>query len=132
MYQRAPPEVNGFGVITLTPGLIRSSQVRMCLGLPFLRTNTTTDLVTMPPYLFWLQFGATSPVLTRSLTLSARAKSTMSAGRPAWIAFTCASAEPYDWSTETPLPAAVAWKAGISLAKAGPRVDSATSETGAT
>src|SRR5262249_2694753 len=31
-FQRAPPEVNGFGVITEMPGLSRSFQVLMCLG----------------------------------------------------------------------------------------------------
>ena len=42
MFQRALPEVDGFGVITSTPGLIRSSQPVMCLGLPLRTTNTTT------------------------------------------------------------------------------------------
>ncbi len=50
MFQRAPPEVNGLGVITWMPGLTRSSQVVMCLGLPLRTTNTTIVLATMPLY----------------------------------------------------------------------------------
>ena len=43
MFHRAPPEVNGLGVITSTPGLVRSSQVRMFLGLPGRTAKTTTE-----------------------------------------------------------------------------------------
>ncbi len=39
-FQRAPAEVFGFGVITATPGLTRSSQSLMPFGLP-LRTSST-------------------------------------------------------------------------------------------
>ena len=46
--QRAPPELNGFGKTTSTPGLTRSSHVRMCFGFPFRSTKTTTDFETMP------------------------------------------------------------------------------------
>ena len=56
-FQRAPPEVNGLGVITSTPGLIRSSQVLMFFGLPLRTTSTTTESVTMPLYWSWFQFG---------------------------------------------------------------------------
>ena len=38
MFQRALPDVDGFGVITSTPDLIKWSQPVMCLGLP-LRTT---------------------------------------------------------------------------------------------
>ena len=64
MFQRAPPEVNGLGVTTWTPGLIRSAQVLMCLGLPLRTMNTTTELVTMP-WSVLSQPAATSPALTR-------------------------------------------------------------------
>ena len=50
VFQRAPPEVNGFGVTTWTPGLSRSSQVLMFLGLPLRTASTTTELVTKPSY----------------------------------------------------------------------------------
>src|SRR5436305_861852 len=48
MFQRAPPEVNGLGSSTCTPGLVRSSQVLIPFGLPLRTTNTTTELVTNP------------------------------------------------------------------------------------
>ena len=54
MFQRAAPEENGFGVMTSTPGLVRSSQVLMFFGLPLRVTRTTTELVTMP--LYWSVF----------------------------------------------------------------------------
>ena len=43
-FQRAPPDVFGFGVITATSGLIRSDQSRIAFGLP-LRTRKTIVLV---------------------------------------------------------------------------------------
>ena len=48
MFHLAPPEVNGLGVMTSTPGLSRSSQVLMPLGLPLRTAKTTTELVTKP------------------------------------------------------------------------------------
>ena len=48
MFHWAPPEVNGFGVITSTPSLSRSSQVSMPSGLPGRTAKTTTELVTIP------------------------------------------------------------------------------------
>ena len=57
MFQRAPPEVNGFGVITWTPGLIRSSQVLMFFGLPLRVAMTTTESVIMPLYWSAFQLG---------------------------------------------------------------------------
>ena len=41
MFQRAPPDVNGFGVTTWTPDSSRSLHVRMCLGFPLRTTKTT-------------------------------------------------------------------------------------------
>ena len=52
MFQRAPPEVNGLGVMTWTPGLVRSVQVLMFFGLPLRVPMTTTESVTMPLYWF--------------------------------------------------------------------------------
>ncbi len=43
-FQRAPPEVFGFGVITATPGFSRSGQSWIAFGLP-LRTSNTIVLV---------------------------------------------------------------------------------------
>ena len=48
MFHCAPPEVNGFGVMTSTPSLTRSSQVWMSFGLPLRTAKTTTESVTMP------------------------------------------------------------------------------------
>ena len=55
MFQRAPPEVAGFGSITSTSGLARSSKLVMCFGLPGRTIRVTTELVTMPLYWFWFQ-----------------------------------------------------------------------------
>ncbi len=59
MSQRAPPELNGFGNTTCTPGLTRSSHVLMCFGLPLRSTKTTTDLETIPCCGFALQLLST-------------------------------------------------------------------------
>src|SRR6478736_4576541 len=48
MFHFAEPEDAGLGVMILTPGLTRSSQVWMCFGLPLRTTITTTDWVRMP------------------------------------------------------------------------------------
>src|SRR6266542_2262344 len=48
MFQRAPPDVNGFGVITSMPGCNRSDQSWIARGLPMRTTSATTELVTMP------------------------------------------------------------------------------------
>ena len=48
MFQRAPPDENGLGVITSTPGLIRSSQPLIFFGLPSRSANTTTVSAAMP------------------------------------------------------------------------------------
>ena len=50
MFQRAAPEENGLGVMTSTPGLVRSSKVLMFFGLPLRTTRATTESVTMPLY----------------------------------------------------------------------------------
>src|SRR5215207_1631603 len=81
MFHLAPPEVNGLGSMTSTPGLTRSSQVRMFLGLPLRTTNTTTDLVIMP--LCWSAFQslATRPASTSLVMSGSREKVTTSATR---------------------------------------------------
>src|SRR5690348_6149314 len=104
-FQRAPPEVNGFGVTTDTPGLTRSSQVRMCFGLPGRTTKTTTDFVTKPLYLLFAQFLATILLSTSSCISGASDRSRMSACRPLMTASAWVPEAPYDWENETPLPA---------------------------
>src|SRR3954468_23801739 len=115
-FQRAPPEVNGLGVITETPGLTRSAHVLMCLGLPLRTTKTTTESVTMPRYAFLFQLGATRPALTRESTSGASERLTTSAGRPAATARACEPDAPKDCENETPWPADVAWNAGTRAA----------------
>ena len=48
MFHFAEPELNGFGVTTCTPGLIRSAQPLMCFGLPSRTAKTTTVLAAIP------------------------------------------------------------------------------------
>ena len=60
MFHLAEPEEPGFGVTILTPGLTRSSQLLMFLGLPLRTTIATTDCVTMPLLAPLFQSSATS------------------------------------------------------------------------
>src|SRR5437870_10601715 len=46
----AEPELNGFGVTTWTPGLVRSVQEWMCFGFPLRTTNDTTESAAIAPY----------------------------------------------------------------------------------
>ena len=48
MFHFAEPELNGFGVTTWTPGLIRSFQPLICFGLPSRSAKTTTVSATIP------------------------------------------------------------------------------------
>ena len=48
MFHFAEPELNGFGVTTCTPGLIRSAQPLMCFGLPSRTAKTTTVSAAIP------------------------------------------------------------------------------------
>ncbi len=48
MFHFAEPELNGFGVTTCTPGLIRSAQPLMCFGLPWRTAKTTTVSAAIP------------------------------------------------------------------------------------
>src|SRR3569833_323652 len=106
--QRAPPELNGFGKTTWTPGLTRSSQVLMCFGLPLRRPPTTTDFETMPWYLLLAHVLSTSFELTSRLTSVVIEKLTTSVGRPAATAFDCTSDAANESENLIPLPAAVA------------------------
>ncbi len=83
MFQRALPEVKGFGVSTCTPGLTRSLQPVMCLGLPLRTMITATELVTKPCVAFWFQLEDTSPAFTSRVTSGSSEKLTTSAFNPA-------------------------------------------------
>src|SRR4051794_1957662 len=108
MSQRAPPELNGFGKTTPTPGFTRSSHVRMCFGFPLRSTKTTTDFETMPLYWPLSQVLATRPAETRRSTSVEMEKLTTSVGRPAATALLCDSDAANDEVNLTPLPPGVA------------------------
>src|SRR5262245_29962934 len=129
MFHRAPPDVNGFGVTTSTPGFRRSFHDLMFFGFPSRRTNTTTESVTMPLWGFFVQPLNTSPALTRSSTSGASDSATRSAFRPAFTARACSPDEPYACEKDTSLPAAVFWNIGISCAYASRGVEYATSRS---
>src|SRR5580658_9469780 len=83
MFQRALPELNGFGVSTWMPGLTRSLQFWMFFGLPLRTTKTTTESVTKPFVGPLSQLDATRPALTSVSMSGVREKLTTSAGCPA-------------------------------------------------
>src|ERR1700675_3450714 len=105
MSQRAPPELNGFGKTTSTPGFTRSSHVRMCFGLPLRSTKTTTDFETIPLYFPVSHVLSTSPAETSRSTSVEIEKLTTSVGRPAATALLCTSDAANDDVNFTPLPA---------------------------
>ena len=76
VFQRAEPEEAGFGVMILMPGLIRSSQPLMLLGLPLRTAMTTTESATMPLVGPAFQLGSTRPALTSRVTSGSREKLT--------------------------------------------------------
>src|SRR5215217_3750512 len=90
----APPEVNGLGVTTSTPCLVRSSQVLMFLGLPLRTAKTTTEVETKPSYFDLFQFSSTRPLSTSFLTSGASEKATTSAGNPPCTARLCSPDPP--------------------------------------
>ena len=114
MFQRALPEVDGFGVITSTPGLIRSSQPVMFFGLPLRTTNTTTESLEKPFSGFASQSADTIPSLTRRVMSGVVENATTSAGWPVSTARLCDPEAPNDWPNETPLPALVCANAVVS------------------
>src|SRR6516164_8894557 len=114
MFQRALPDVDGFGVITSTPGLIRSSQPAMRLGLPLRTTSTTTESLENPLYGLASQLFATTPSLTSRVMSGVVENATTSAGWPESTARLCDPEAPNDWPNVTPLPAEVCAKAAVS------------------
>ena len=90
----AEPELNGLGVTTSTPGLSRSSQSLMPLGLPLRTTMVTTEPNGIPLCSLAFQSLSTSPASTRRVTSGSTEKLTKSAAAPA--------ATLRDWSPEAP------------------------------
>src|SRR6516162_10554570 len=114
MFHRALPEVDGFGVITSTPDLIRSSQPVMFLGLPLRTTSTTTESLENPFSGLTSQFLATIPSLTRRVMSGVVENATTSAGCPESTARLCEPDAPNDWPNVTPLPAELCANAAVS------------------
>jgi hypothetical protein len=113
MFHWAPPEVNGFGVITSTPSFSRSSQVWMFSGFPGRTAKTTTESVTMPLYSFWFQSSSTRPASINRVMSGSSENATTSAARPASTARLCSPDDAYDWSKSKPSPSGVSWKPGM-------------------
>ena len=100
-FQRAPPEVFGFGVITATPGRARSSQSRIPFGFPLRTRKTTVEVYGQ------LRCGSRScqpfgrrPVAAIASMSQASARVTTSASRPSITARACLPEPPWDcWSS---------------------------------
>src|SRR3569833_2996447 len=114
MFQRAPPEVDGMGVITWMPGLMRSGQSLRFFGLPLRVVMVTTESVMNPCWGLLFQSEATSPAFTSRVTSGSREKSTTSALSPAATARLWSPEAPYDWVKVMFLPAGVFWNALMS------------------
>ncbi len=94
MFHWAAPEVNGLGVMTSMPSLVRSSQVVTPFGLPLRVTNTTTELLTKPFSGPAFQSASTRPASTRRVMSGSSEKATMSAARPSATARLCSPDAP--------------------------------------
>ena len=93
-FQRAPPEVNGFALMTWMPGFVRSAHVLMFFGLPLRPTNTTIESVTLPLYCVLFQLVLMSPACESTEMSGARERLTTSAGSPLWTAAACVPEAP--------------------------------------
>src|SRR5450755_2065544 len=114
MFQRALPDVEGLGVITSMPGLIRSFQPVICFGLPLRTTSTTTESLEIPLSGLASQFCATIPSLTKRVTSGVVENATTSAGWPESTARLCEPEAANEDEKPTPLPAGVWAKASVS------------------
>src|ERR1700744_2770857 len=104
MFQRAEPDVAGFGVTTLTPGLIRSSHPVMCFGLPGRTIITTVESLTIPLVGPFAQSDETRPACTRRSMSGEVENATTSAGWPAATARLCAPEAANEVLKAMPLP----------------------------
>ena len=109
----AAPELNGLGVSTWTPGLSRSSQVLMFLGLPLRTTKETTEVVTRPLLGPWFQSGLTRSASTSRIMSGSVENVTTSAFWPASTARDWSPDAPNDVLKPMPSPAGVFWNAGM-------------------
>src|ERR1700733_11474935 len=110
-FHLALPELKTLGVITLTPGLMRSAQVVMCLGFPGRTMNETMEFVTMPLVGVRSHEFETRPALTTLVMSGVSEKLTRSAGSPSTTEVACVPEGPKEEETVTPAPAFVLAKA---------------------
>src|SRR3954454_9320060 len=96
MFHFADPEDPGLGVTIFTPGLTRSSQVLMPLGLPLRTTIATTDWVRMPLVALSFQLLSTRFSSVSLVTSGSRDRCASSALRPAMMARAWSPEAPYD------------------------------------
>src|SRR3954453_7456492 len=114
MFHFAETDEAGLGVMILTPGLTRSSQVLMPSGLPLRTRNTTSESVRMPLVGVWFQLLSTSPAETRDATSGSSERWTSSACRPPATARDWSPEAPYEVVNFTSLPASVFWKSAMT------------------
>src|SRR6476659_4540813 len=126
MFHFAEPDEAGFGVMILTPGLVRSSQPWMFLGLPLRTTITTTDWVRMPLDGVDFQSSATSFSSTSFCTSGSRDRCTMSASWPPITARAWSPDAPYDCWNSTPEPSEVFSKSAMTCLLACSRIEKPT------
>src|SRR6476620_3060692 len=126
MFHFAEPEDAGLGVMILTPGLTRSSQVWMCFGLPLRTTITTTDWVRMPLVGVDFQSSATSFSSTSFCTSGSRDRCTMSAFWPPITARAWSPDAPYDCWKSTPLPSEVLFQSAMTCLLGCSRIEKPT------
>ena len=116
----AEPELNGLGVTTSTPGLSRSSQSLMPLGLPLRTTMVTTEPNGMPLVASAFQSSVDQAGVDQAGDVGLDGE-VDDVGRGAGRR-PCATGRPRrrrTAGTATPLPASVALNAGMSLSKPG-------------
>src|SRR4051794_3878645 len=126
MFHFAEPDEAGFGVMILTPDLVRSSQLWMFLGLPLRTTITTTDWVRIPLEGVDFQSSATSFSSTSFCTSGSRERWTTSAFWPPMTARAWSPDAPYDWLKVTSLPSAVLLKSAMTALLACSRIENPT------
>src|SRR5579875_758828 len=100
--------------MTLIPGLTRSLQLEMCLGLPLRTTKTTTESLEKPCSGFAFQFEATILSFTRRVMSGVVENATTSAGWPESTARLWEPEDPKEAAKVTPLPAGVLANADVS------------------
>src|SRR3954454_647059 len=110
----------------LTPGLTRSSQPLIFLGLPLRTAITTTDWVRMPLVGVFFQLGDTCPLSTRRVTSGSREKCTMSALRPPSTARLWSPEAPYDVSKVTAFSSEVSCQSAVTVLLACSRMEKPT------